>query len=166
VNNSGGTAEASLFNLHVKLSGVDVVGSPVVGTVMPGISFSLTAGTYNISEDAATSYTASFSGDCDSSGNVVLVAGDNKTCTITNDDIALADETAPIIIPPPNPTPTPNPVPDIIPTPTPVSTPVPNFPDTGFSPKAESSPLNIIILTSIIIALIVYVMVRRKKMIS
>jgi len=88
VNNSGGTATASAFNLHVKLSGTDVAGSPAVGTVAPGTSYSLSAGTYVVSEDANnTSYASSFSGDCDSSGNVILSLGDNKTCTITNNDI-------------------------------------------------------------------------------
>jgi hypothetical protein len=88
VNNSGGTANASAFNLHVKLSGTDVAGSPAVGTVAPGTSYSLSAGTYVVSEDANnTSYASSFSGDCDSSGNVILSLGDNKTCTIINNDI-------------------------------------------------------------------------------
>lgn len=88
VNNSGGTATASAFNLHVKLSGTDVAGSPAVGTVAPGTSYSLSAGTYVVSEDANTSYAQSFSGACNSSGSVTLSAGDNVTCTITNDDIA------------------------------------------------------------------------------
>lgn len=88
VNNSGGTANASAFNLHVKLSGTEVAGSPAVGTVAPGTSYTLSAGTYVVSEDANnTSYASSFSGDCDSSGNVILSSGDNKICTITNDDI-------------------------------------------------------------------------------
>ncbi|MDP3988735.1 MAG: ice-binding family protein [bacterium] len=88
VNDNGGTAVASAFNLHVKLSGVDVAGSPAVGTVTPGTLYSLTAGTYVVSEDANASYTQSFSGDCDASGNVTLSSGNNKTCTITNNDIA------------------------------------------------------------------------------
>ncbi len=88
VNNNGGVATASLFNLHVKLSGTDVTGSPATGVVSPGRSYTLSAGTYTVSEDANSSYTQSFSGDCNSSGSVTLSAGDNKTCTITNDDIA------------------------------------------------------------------------------
>ena len=88
INNNGGTATASAFNLHVKSSGTDVTGSPAAGTAAPGTSYPLVAGTYTVSEDANASYTKSFSGDCDSSGSITLLAGDNKTCTITNDDIA------------------------------------------------------------------------------
>lgn len=97
VNNNGGTATAALFNLHVKLAGADVAGSPAAGTVAPGTSYSLTAGTYVVSEDANASYTQSFSGDCDSSGNVTLASGDSKTCTITNDDVAVV---VPPVVPP------------------------------------------------------------------
>lgn len=88
VNNNDGTAIAGSFTLHVKTSGVDVAGSPASGTSPPGIAYSLTAGTYVISEDAAAAYTLTFSGDCDSSGNITLSAGADKTCTLTNDDIA------------------------------------------------------------------------------
>jgi hypothetical protein len=72
--------------MHVKLSGTDVAGSPAAGTAAPGTPYSLAAGNYNVSEDANTAYTQSFSGDCDSSGNVTLASGNDKTCTITNDD--------------------------------------------------------------------------------
>lgn len=97
VNNNSGTTTASLFNLHVKLSGADVAGSPAAGTVAPGTPYSLVAGTYVVSEDANASYTQSFSGDCDSSGNVTLASGDSKTCTITNDDVAIV---VPPVVPP------------------------------------------------------------------
>lgn len=99
-NNNSGTSTASLFNLHVKLSGTDVSGSPAVGVTAPGTSYSLSAGTYNVSEDVNTSYTQSFSGDCDANGNIILSSGDNKVCTITNDDIAPA-----VVIPAPAVTP-------------------------------------------------------------
>ncbi len=138
VNNNGGTATASLFNLHVKLSGTDVTGSPAVGTATPGTSYSLSAGTYVVSEDANASYTQSFSGDCNSSGSVTLSAGDNKTCTITNDDIA-----APVSAPAP--------------------TPVPQLPNTGIAPDDNSSaPWNIIIPTGIFIALFSFLLARKK----
>lgn len=88
VNNSGGVATASTFNLHVKLLGADVAGSPAAGVVSPGTSYSLVAGTYVVSEDVNASYAPSFSGDCDASGNITLASGEDKTCTITNDDIA------------------------------------------------------------------------------
>lgn len=92
VNNDGGTAIASSFTLHVKGStgmGVtDVAGSPAVGVESPGTSYTLSAGTYSVSEDIFPGYVATFSGDCDNNGKVTLLSGYNKTCTITNDDIA------------------------------------------------------------------------------
>lgn len=84
VNTGGGTAVASNFNVHVKLSGTDVSGSPTVGTSVPGTSYALAAGTYVVSEDTNTGYGVTFSGDCNSSGSVTLSAGDDKTCTIIN----------------------------------------------------------------------------------
>lgn len=91
INNNGGTATSSSFNLHVKGSGSmgvsDVVGSPAVGVGAPGTSYTLNAGTYSVSEDVNASYTSSFSGDCNSGGSITLASGENKTCTITNDDI-------------------------------------------------------------------------------
>lgn len=96
VNGTGGTAVPSGFNVHVKNNRVDVSGSPAAGAVTPGTSYSLSAGTYVVSEDANTSYTQSFAGDCDSSGNITLSAGDDKTCTIVNTDIPLPVVVAPI----------------------------------------------------------------------
>ncbi|MDO8593241.1 MAG: ice-binding family protein [bacterium] len=137
VNNNGGTATAATFNLHVKLSGADVTGSPAVGTATPGTSHSLVAGTYVVSEDVNVSYTQSFSGDCNSSGSVTLSAGVDKTCTITNDDIA------------------------VVPTPTP--TPTPLLPNTGIGPDDNNSaPWNIIIPTGIFVALFSFYLVRKK----
>lgn len=92
-NNSGLTSIASQFNLHVKSSGSDVSGSPAAGAVSPGTSYSLAAGTYVVSEDVTTTYTQTFSGDCDLNGNITLASSDNKTCTITNDDVA------PVVLP-------------------------------------------------------------------
>ncbi|PIP17182.1 MAG: hypothetical protein COX44_01285, partial [Candidatus Portnoybacteria bacterium CG23_combo_of_CG06-09_8_20_14_all_37_13] len=49
----------------------------------------LGVGSYTVSEDGLAGYTASeWSGDCDVDGNVSLAEGENKTCYITNDDIA------------------------------------------------------------------------------
>ena len=47
----------------------------------------MAAGTYVVSEDAIAGYTVSYSGNSDSRGNITLASGDNKTVTITNDDI-------------------------------------------------------------------------------
>lgn len=104
VNNDGGVAVASSFTLHVKgATGMgisDVAGSPAAGVETPGTSYSLAAGTYAVSEDVFSGYSSGFSGDCDASGSVTLAAGENKTCTITNDDIAVPPPVPPVIVPP------------------------------------------------------------------
>ncbi|MDO8582207.1 MAG: ice-binding family protein [bacterium] len=91
INDNGGTATASSFMLHVKGFGSmginDVVGSPLAGVESPGISYILSAGTYAVSENPFSGYAQSFSGDCDDGGNITLVSGADKTCTITNNDI-------------------------------------------------------------------------------
>lgn len=139
VNNDGGTATASLFNLHVKLSGTDVSGSPAVGTATPGTSYSLSAGTYTVIEDANASYTKTFSGDCDASGNITLASGDNKTCTVTNDDIAAVVTEEDVVTP----TDIVAPVEEDVVTPTPV--PVPGLPDAGIGTEEENAPFGIVI---------------------
>jgi hypothetical protein len=90
VNDVDGTATSSDFNISVKKSDVDVAGSPMSGTSTPGTLYSLAPGTYVVNEDANSSYTKSFSGDCDSSGSVTLAAGDDKTCTIINTNIPVS----------------------------------------------------------------------------
>lgn len=87
INDNGGTAVASDFNVHVKLSGTDVAGSPAVGISLPGREYWLLGNTYVVSEDYHAGYTATFSGDCDVNG-VVAVGLAPKTCTITNNDNA------------------------------------------------------------------------------
>ena len=66
-----------------------MAGSPQNGSET-GDVYSLTDGqSYTVSETGgATGYAASFSGDCDANGSVTLAAGTQKTCTITNNDIA------------------------------------------------------------------------------
>lgn len=96
VNGSGGTAIASNFNVHVKLAGIDVAGSPIAGAAAPGTTFPLSAGTYVVSEDANASYVQSFSGACNSSGVVTLVTGDDKICTIINTDIPAPPSLVPV----------------------------------------------------------------------
>jgi len=87
VNDVDGVAVPSDFNVSVKKSNVNVAGSPMSGTSTPGTLYSLAPGTYVVNEDANSSYTKSFSGDCNSSGNITLAAGDDKTCTIINTNI-------------------------------------------------------------------------------
>ena len=89
VNNDRGTQDAGDFSLHVTTGafGDDVDGSPQAGSE-GGSTYSLDPGTYSVSEDAVPRYTASFSGDCAADGTVTLQPEDDKTCTITNNDVA------------------------------------------------------------------------------
>ncbi len=140
VNDDGGTAVVGDFDLYVKDSdGDDVTGSPAAGTASPGTSYSLVEGTYVVSEDSNSSYARSFSGDCDASGNVTLVAGDDKTCTITNNDIAGIEGDEETI--------------------------VPALPKTGSSLKEGNIPWNIVIPVGLILASISVVMVLKKRII-
>jgi len=79
VNDNGGNNVISDFQLFV-------VGN-VVTPVTSGITTTFTSGSYFVTESGITGYQASFSGDCNASGQVTLADGDNKTCTITNNDI-------------------------------------------------------------------------------
>ena len=86
INDNGRTAVASNFNLHIKSSGHDVASSPAPGVESPGNTYTLAAGNYVVNEDSSPGYTVSYSGDSDSSGNITLAPGDNKTVTIINND--------------------------------------------------------------------------------
>jgi len=90
INDDGGTAVASAFTLHVKAGGIDVAGSPAAGGESPGTTYTLPAGTYVVNEATPVGYTKAYSGDSDSSGNITLAAGADKTVTITNNDISPA----------------------------------------------------------------------------
>ncbi|MSR70434.1 DUF3494 domain-containing protein [Candidatus Kaiserbacteria bacterium] len=90
LNLNAGTAVASDFSLHVKsaTSTLDVAGSPQNGALTPGTSYTLSPGTYNISEGVNALYTQSYGGACAPSGAVTLIAGDDKICTLINTDLA------------------------------------------------------------------------------
>jgi len=97
INDDGRTVVAADFKLHVKTSsGSDVATSPAPGVESPGTTYTLDAGTYVVSEDASAGYSVSYSGDSDSRGNITLASGDNKTVTITNNDIQI-----PFVVTPP-----------------------------------------------------------------
>ena len=82
VNNNGGTAVASDFTLNA--TGTNVSSGSFTGSET-GTDITLDAGSYAITEPIVpTGYLQSGSGDC--SGTIA--AGETKTCTITNDDIA------------------------------------------------------------------------------
>ena len=77
IKDNGGTANVEDFTLKVGLT-----------TVVNGETNTFDVGTYTITETGPAGYTSTFSGSCDSSGQITLSANDQKTCTITNDDIA------------------------------------------------------------------------------
>lgn len=81
VNDNGGTKVVADFPLSV------TKGSNTF-SVTSGAKNVVTPGTWTVSETSSSGYSASFSGDCDANGNVVLSGSQNKTCTITNDDIS------------------------------------------------------------------------------
>src|SRR3989338_1797319 len=75
INDNSGTSTVTRFPLFVN-------GNPVTS----GQVNTLTPGTYTVTETSQPNYTASFSGGCNASGQATLAAGENKTCTITNND--------------------------------------------------------------------------------
>jgi hypothetical protein len=81
---SGGMATSSDFSIHVKNGGNEVTGSPQLGS-STGTPYTLSAGTYAVSESGGpANYISSFSGDCNSGGIVSLTAGQIAKCTMIN----------------------------------------------------------------------------------
>jgi peptidoglycan/xylan/chitin deacetylase (PgdA/CDA1 family) len=79
INDNGGTNTISNFVLFIDATDVS-----------SGQALSVSNGVHTVSEITDSNYTRTISGDCDVNGYVTVVAGDTKTCTITNDDIAPA----------------------------------------------------------------------------
>ncbi|OGG79127.1 hypothetical protein A3A39_00700 [Candidatus Kaiserbacteria bacterium RIFCSPLOWO2_01_FULL_54_13] len=78
VNDDGGTATTT--NFQAKIDGANVPW---------GVAQTVSAGAHTASETALPGYTASdWGGDCDEDGTITLAGGENKTCTITNDDLS------------------------------------------------------------------------------
>src|SRR6185436_13096690 len=78
-NNNGGTKVVSDFPLFIN-------GNPVTSGTPNTLSANVL---YTATETTQTGYAASvWGGDCASDGTITLQPGDNKTCTITNDDVA------------------------------------------------------------------------------
>ena len=75
INDNGGTKQVSDFPLFVDGN-----------SVTSGVKNTSTIGSHTVSETTDPGYTATIGGDCAANGSVTLAAGDDKTCTITNDD--------------------------------------------------------------------------------
>ncbi len=80
VNDNEGTATTSDFSFMVD------GGSAIPFEVDGSNVMNATSGPHTVAEVAADGYTATFSGDCDATGNVTVPASGNATCTITNND--------------------------------------------------------------------------------
>ncbi len=78
INDSGGTKVVADFPLFVS-------GRPVASGMTN--SFVAPFNAYIVTEISNANYVAVFSGDCDASGHISLVSGDNKICIVTNNDI-------------------------------------------------------------------------------
>ena len=78
INDNGGTKVVSDFVLSVDAT-----------TIISGVSNTFSAGAHTASEVNLPGYAASaWAGDCAANGTITLAPGDDKTCTITNDDQA------------------------------------------------------------------------------
>jgi len=148
INDNGRTAVATDFNLYVKtFEGIDFAGSPAPGVESPGTTYTLPAGTYVVSEGTFAGYNAKVSGDSDSSGKITLAPGDNKTVTITNDDIA-NDILPPVVVTPPVVTP-PVVTPTVVTPPVVVTSTV-----TGGQLPKTSTPLYELLLIGVVLTLV------------
>src|SRR3989338_5167530 len=74
-NDNGGTSVAADFPLFI--DGMSVTS---------GVASTTVVGVHTVSETGQAGYTGTIGGDCAADGTVTLAGGDNKTCTITNDD--------------------------------------------------------------------------------
>ena len=83
VNDNGGDANADDFTMNI--SGGPTSITPFLGSES-GTLHNVDAGTYSVTETGPDGYAATYLGNCDSSGNVSLDIGDQKDCTLTNDD--------------------------------------------------------------------------------
>ncbi len=81
INDDGGTKQAADFTMQV--TGTNVSQSSFAGSET-GKTVTLDAGTYSVDEAVDSSYTKTLGENCSGS----IAAGETKTCTVTNDDIA------------------------------------------------------------------------------
>lgn len=82
VNDNGGTNVAGDFTMGV--TGTNVSDASFQGAENPGTTVTLNAGSYSVGESGPSGYAATYSTNC--SGSIAV--GENKTCTVTNNDIA------------------------------------------------------------------------------
>lgn len=56
-------------------------------TIILGAATPINSGSYTITEATDTAYNLTFSGDCFTNGTITLASGDNKNCSLTNEEI-------------------------------------------------------------------------------
>lgn len=89
VNDNGGTATLADFQGKIDDSSVSWGTSNIVSV-----------GSHTASEISLPTYSASvWGGDCNEDGTITIAAGDNKVCSITNDDIAPTLTVNKVVIP-------------------------------------------------------------------
>ncbi len=95
INDDGGTLQVADFPLFIN-------GQPATS----GVPVSLLAdATYTVTESTRPGYAPSaWGGDCSPDGTITLLPGDDRACTITNDDVALTATASatPTVLWPPN----------------------------------------------------------------
>ena len=83
VKDNGGTAVAGDWTMDV--TAINPSNNNFAGVEAPGVTITLDEGNYSVDESGGPSgYTKTLSADCTGS----IAAGESKTCTITNDDVA------------------------------------------------------------------------------
>ncbi len=60
-------------------------------TVTLGAQTPINSGSYMITESTSSQYTLTYAGDCFTNGSIVLSAGDNKVCNLTNEEIVVGN---------------------------------------------------------------------------
>lgn len=80
INDNGGNNVTSDFQLFID-------NGTTATNLTSGATTTVAADTYIVDESGGSGYTRSFSGDCDSNGNITLNPGDEKYCIITNNDL-------------------------------------------------------------------------------
>jgi uncharacterized repeat protein (TIGR01451 family) len=79
----GGSAHAHDWDMHIKQGDTNIFTFD--GAETPGTQRTVVSGTYKVTEtNGPSNYTLSYSGDCDTNGNVTVGKNENKTCTLTN----------------------------------------------------------------------------------
>ncbi|MFA4873373.1 MAG: SdrD B-like domain-containing protein [Patescibacteria group bacterium] len=86
INDHGGSATGTDFTIRIDGQPITLPSgsNPIIMIIQPPLD----AGNHQVGEDPYPGYDVVFSGDCASDGTITLDIGDNKTCSITNDDQA------------------------------------------------------------------------------